>query len=60
MAKTLPGMILLALVAGGCVHLPPEVKAEMERSTEPASNNFAQDVPEQPTAAQASSGHASR
>ena len=58
-------MILLALVAGGCVHLPPEVKAEMERSAESASNNFARDVPEQspaeqPTAAQASSGHASR
>ena len=43
-------LIVLSLgVATGCVHLPPTVKAELERAERPADNNFARE-PEAPPA----------
>lgn len=38
------GAAWLAAVPAGCVHLPPTVKAEMERTEQPADNNFARDA----------------
>jgi PBP1b-binding outer membrane lipoprotein LpoB len=47
-------ILLLAVVAAGCVHLPPEVKAEMKPSAEPGQNNFGRDASEQTPAGNAS------
>jgi hypothetical protein len=52
MAQKLLAIVLLALAGSACVHLPPPVKAEMERSAEPADNNFARASAGPPPASQ--------
>ena len=54
MLRRTVAIFLLTLIASGCVHLSPEVKAEMKRSAEPGDNNFARDASRQLQAGNAS------
>jgi len=54
MVRRTLAIFLLALLVAGCVHLPPEVRAEMKPSAEPEHNNFARGASQQPAAGDAS------